>query len=265
MQSKFRKAAKVLITFLLFASIAPFVSATPPQPAIFQIKIYQFKTADQESAIDKYLENALLPLLHRSGITEVGVFKPIANDTAAIKKIYLFIPFKNLDDFGRLPGLLAGDSKYRNDAKDWVEAPYNNPPYLRIESIVLKAFPGMTGYEKPQLKGSSGERIYELRSYEGPTEEKFENKVRMFNDGDEIGLFKRLGFNAVFYASVISGAHMPNLMYMTSFDNMVSHDQHWKAFVDDPQWKKLISMPEYQNNVSHIDIVLLHPTPYSDL
>ena len=115
------------------------------------------------------------------------------------------------------------------------------------------------------LQGPAAERIYELRSYEGPTEKYFANKVRMFNQGGEIELFNRLGFNAVFYASVISGAHMPNLMYMTIFDNMTAREAHWKAFGDDPFWKKLSALPEYQHNVSHIDIVFMHPTAYSDL
>ena len=86
----------------------------------------------------------------------------------------------------------------------------------------------------------------------------------MFNDGDEIGLFKRLGFNAIFYGEVLAGAKMPNLMYMTSFENMDERNAHWKSFVDDPQWKKLVAMPEYQHNVSHIDIMFLRPTDYSD-
>jgi len=87
----------------------------------------------------------------------------------------------------------------------------------------------------------------------------------MFNKGDEIGLFKKLGFNAVFYASVLSGAHMPNLMYMTSFDDMASREAHWKAFFADPHWKQLVADPQYQHNVSHVDIIFLHPAAYSDL
>jgi hypothetical protein len=87
----------------------------------------------------------------------------------------------------------------------------------------------------------------------------------MFNQGGEVTLFKRLGFNAVFYAEVLSGSHMPNLMYMTSFDNMASRDEHWKSFGNDPFWKKLVAAPEYQNNVSKADIFFLHPAEYSDL
>ena len=86
----------------------------------------------------------------------------------------------------------------------------------------------------------------------------------MFNEGDEVGLFKRLNFNAIFYAEVVAGGKMPNLMYMTSFENMADRDAHWKSFGSDPAWKKLSAMPEYKNNVSHIDIMFLRPTDYSD-
>ena len=86
----------------------------------------------------------------------------------------------------------------------------------------------------------------------------------MFNAGGEIKLFERLGFNAVFYGEVISGAKMPNLMYMTTFADQQSRDAHWKSFVDSPEWKGLIAMEKYKNNISHIDITFLYPTDYSD-
>ena len=114
------------------------------------------------------------------------------------------------------------------------------------------------------LNGARKDRIYELRSYESPSEAYFKNKVDMFNAGGEVKLFKRLGFNAVFYGEVLSGPKMPNLMYMTTFANQESRDAHWKEFVDAPEWKELISMSKYDNNVSHIDITFLYPTEYSD-
>jgi thioesterase domain-containing protein len=86
----------------------------------------------------------------------------------------------------------------------------------------------------------------------------------MFNVGDEINLFKRLGFNAVFYGEVIAGSHMPNLMYMTTFNNKEDRDKHWDAFGKDAYWKELVAKPEYQHNVSHADIIFLRPVEYSD-
>ncbi|MBS1597822.1 MAG: NIPSNAP family protein [Bacteroidetes bacterium] len=265
MKRKVFLSISVMILIALFANTTPNVYGFAPPRSYFQIKIYQLKDKDQEERVDKFLQQAYLPALHRAGIGKVGVFKQIGNDTAAIRRVYVLIPFKSMDQFTKLPEILAKDNQYLTDGKNYIDAVYDDPPYQRIESILLQAFTGMPGVDIPQLKGPKSEQIYELRSYEGASEKIYDNKVKMFNDGDEIGLFKRLGFNAVFYAEVVSGSHMPNLMYMTSFENMASHDAHWKSFGDDPVWKKLVAMPEYQHNVSHADIMLLHPAEYSDL
>ena len=87
----------------------------------------------------------------------------------------------------------------------------------------------------------------------------------MFNEGGETGIFKNIGANAVFYGEVISGSQMPNLMYMTSYENMQSNEDHWKLFSNHPDWKKLSGMEEYKNTVSHIDKYMLYPTDYSDI
>jgi hypothetical protein len=69
----------------------------------------------------------------------------------------------------------------------------------------------------------------------------------------------------VFYGEVVSGSTMPNLMYLTTFENQASRDEHWKAFSNDPQWKTLSAMPEYQHNVSKNVTRFFRPTSYSDL
>ena len=117
----------------------------------------------------------------------------------------------------------------------------------------------------PSLSGNKTEHIYELRSYEGATERLYRQKVHMFNEGGEIALFSKLQFNAVFYAQVLAGSRMPNLMYMTSFNNMTERDEHWKAFGADTDWKRMSSLPEYQNTVSKADIILLNPAEFSEL
>ena len=144
-------------------------------------------------------------------------------------------------------------------------APYNNPAYGRLETIFLKAFDAMTALTAPKLTAPKAERVSELRSYEGASEKIFRNKMQMFNAGGEIKLFNRLGFNGIFYGEVLFGAKMPNLMYMTSFANKADREAHWKAFGAYPEWKRLSALPEYQNNVSHIDITFLRPANYSDL
>lgn len=254
----------ILAAGLHFFSLA--AASHAPKQEFYAIRIYQLKTQQQESRVDSFLQHALLPALHRQDIAQIGVFKPIGNDTAAVRRIYVFIPLKNLDQFVALPALLLKDQQYLADGAAYLNAGYDDPPYVRIESILLQAFPDMPRYAAPWASAAySADRIYELRSYEGPTEQYYANKVQMFNQGGEVTLFAKLDFHAVFFASVISGAHMPNLMYMTSFENMAIRDQRWKTFSADSTWKQLSAMPHYQHNVSHIDDIFLRPVAYSGL
>ena len=261
------KVMKVAITCILFMAVAASAAAKDPDKDLYEIRIYTLKDNVQVAAIDQFLKNAYLPALHRAGINKVGVFKPITNDTAQIKKIFVLIPFHSAAEWQKLPGVLDKDVSYQSASKDYSDAAFDKKPFERIESILLEAFPMHPHFALPVLKSPLTERIYELRSYESPTEHLNKTKVKMFNEGGEIALFKKLEFNAVFYARVLSGGKMPNLMYMTTFENMADHDAHWKAFGNSPEWKSLSAMPEYENkvSVSHIDSILMHSADYSDM
>ena len=235
----------------------------------YQIKIYHLKNAEQEQVVEGYLTNAYLPALHKAGIAKVGVFKNIkAADFNAAKDerlIYVLVPFKSPADLLKLDEKLSKDKVYLTAGESYLNAAYNKPPYDRIETILINAFENSKHFTLSGVTTPKSERVYELRSYEGPTEKLFKSKVKMFNTGDEIGLFKRLGFNAVFYGEVVAGTRMPNLMYLTTFDNKASRDQHWDAFVKDSQWKTLSAIEEYKNTVSKSTILFLYPADCSDL
>lgn len=253
-------------TLTLLAVVLTFMTqAKPPKQEFYEIRIYQLNNADQEKRLDAYLKDALLPALHKAGSSKVGVFKPVGNDTAAIRKVYLVIPYKSLSDLDAIDTKLTKDNAYATAGADYINAAHDNTPYTRYSRIILKAFSGHPQLTPPQLTGDRSERVYELRSYEGPTEKYYRKKVDMFVKGNEIEIFDRLKFNPVFYGEVLAGTAMPNLMYMTSFDNKQSRDEHWKAFGEDPAWKKLSGDKQYDNTVSHMDITFLTPTEYSDL
>jgi hypothetical protein len=234
------------------------------QSDFYQIKVYHLKNQDQINKTEEYLKTAFLPALHRNRITKVGVFKPIGNDTAMDKRIYVFIPSSSLEKLSSLDEQLFKDRQMRSDGATYFNLAYNEAPYERIETIMLKAFTGMPHFTTPSLTSPLSERVYELRSYENPTENLHYKKIKMFNEGSEVSIFSRLNFNAVFYADVIAGCHMPNIMYMTTFNNRADRDEHWKQFSADAEWKKLAVVPEYLNSVSEHDINLLRPTEYSD-
>jgi hypothetical protein len=249
---------------LLNAPVLLFAQAGNKKGEFYQITVYHFATADQQAQVEQYLKEAYVPALHRQQVQRVGVFTAIANDTAMDKRIYVILPLRSLEQVVQINEALGRDNAYLSSGKTYLDAGYKQSPFSRQEKILLKSFPLAPGMVLPKLKSANTEKVYELRSYESPTEKLFENKVKMFNEGGEIGLFKELNFNAVFYASVLAGSRMPNLMYMTSFENMADREEHWKNFSAAPLWKKISALPEYQNNVSKNEIVFLRATGYSD-
>ncbi|HOZ67999.1 MAG TPA: NIPSNAP family protein [Chitinophagaceae bacterium] len=255
---------KLLISLTLAITSICWISPVKKTPAIYQLTIFQYKDSVQEKTLETYFEQALLPALHKLEYNQVGVFKSWANDTSAVKKIYVLVAGKSMDELNGIKDKLAKDGAYLDKGKAYLDAIYTSAPYYRIETIYLKAFSMAPELTLPALKGPKSERVYELRSYESATEKIFRNKVHMFNEGGEIALFKRLNFNAAFYSEVIAGSKMPNLMYMTCFENMTDRDAHWKSFGSDPEWKRLSALPEYQHNVSLNEKNFLRPVDYSD-
>ena len=261
---KYRYLLLCGITLLLSALAAtamPYEKA--PAREFYQLTVYHIKDKAQETRLDKFLSEAYLPALHRSGIKTVGVFKTLNIDTASDKRVYVFVPFKSLAEFLKTSKLLETDKEIGAKGSDYLNASYDDAPYIRIENILMEAFSAAPVMKKPSFNTPKSERIYELRSYESATEKLYRNKVAMF-DKEEVEIFERIGSKPVFYGEVIAGSKMPNLMYLTTYSNMESRTAQWKKFSDDPRWKRVSALPEYQHNVSKNDTKFLVPTEYSD-
>jgi hypothetical protein len=257
---------KIIPRLACFAVLSAFCIIARAQKDIYEILVYKLKSADQLTATDNYLKDAYLPAMHRLGIKQIGVFKPVSNDTAEIKRIFVIVPYISLDVWRRTKLNLETDPVYAEAKKTFTDADTSHLPFVRLESTILEAFPDQQKLIPTTLK-SNPDALYELRSYESPTEKLHRLKVTMFNAGGEVILFKRLDFQAVFYADVLSGSRMPNLVYMVVFENAAAREEHWKAFGSSKEWKTISTDPQYENNISvnHIDSILMKRTPYSDL
>jgi len=260
---------KTLISILICSllSAPSFLYGKDPADAkqmYYELKIYRLKDPAKNAVIDKYLKEAFIPAMHRAGVNNIGVFKPVETDTAAGKMVYVFIPYKTSEQYFSVLTTLEKDNIYSEAGKEFLDAAYNDPPFTRYESVFMKAFSHMPEMKIPTYTTPRNERIYELRSYESATVEKARKKIQMFNEGGEMLIFDKIGANAVFYAQVLFGSLKPRLMYMTTYADMKSHDEHWAAFRAHPDWKTLSSKDEYKNTVTKANPYLHHPTDYSD-
>lgn len=230
----------------------------------YEIKIYRYSSSAQAEATDNYLKNAFMPALHRAGITNIGIFKPVEKDTAHGKLTYVFIPYKTPDQYFKLMETLESDHIYQQAGKAFLDAEVTEAPFTRYESIFMKAFAFMPQMKTYKYSTPPAERVYELRSYESATEAKALKKIHMFNEGGEMKIFEDIGSNAVFYGQVLLGSLKPRLMYLTTYENMKSREEHWSAFSKHPEWKRISSLEEYRNTTSKVKAFLCFPTDYSD-
>ncbi len=229
-------------------------------PELYELRTYSLKNETQQKLVEDYFQNAAIPALNRLGIKNIGVFREL-NPTENIK-LYVVIPFASLAGFLKTQESLDKDAAYKQAGIAYLDAPATSPDYERIESSLFKAFVQMPRMEVPQKKS----RIFELRRYESSGEAAGQKKIEMFNKG-EIDIFKRVGLTPVFFGEALIGTFRPNLTYMLTFDDMAEHDQNWKTFGADPEWKQISSIPEYANAriVSRITRTFLVPTEFSQV
>lgn len=227
----------------------------------YELRVYTLKNEKQQQLVEAYFKDAAIPALNRLGNKNIGVFTELKPDGQT--KLYVLIPFNSGSDFLTVEDRLAKDKLYLKAAEPYLLAPAADPAYERIESSLLKAFTHMPKLEVPEHK----QRIFELRRYEHATESAGQKKLEMFNNAGEVDLFKRLGFNPVFFGETVIGERRPNLIYMVTFDDMDAHDRHWKAFGGDPEWKKISKIPDYADAklVSHITSTFLSPASCSQI
>jgi hypothetical protein len=227
----------------------------------YELRIYSLNSEQQQNIVADYYSNALIPALTRLGNTNTGVFtelKPIGQT-----KIFTLISYESLDELLQVKDKLTKDKAYLEAGKSYLNAPAAAPAYERIESSLLRAFAPGHKLKVPENKS----RMFELRRYENPGDDAGRKKLEMFNKGGEIGIFIRLGFKPVFFGETLIGQSQPNLTYMVTFDDMESHNSHWKAFGSDPEWKKISTMPEYADAklISKITSTFLTPLSCSQI
>jgi len=242
--------------------VAPSCSTTEDRD-YYELKFYRYETESQETRLDKYLASAYLPALHRAGIEKVGILTLREEGDSREKIMVILTPFSSMASRMELQGMLKNDQIYLDAGREYLESPHDDPPFSRIETILLKAFSATPHINLPDLESQRPDRVYELRSYQAATEQLYERKVEMFNEG-ESALFEKLGFNPVFFGEVIASSHMPHLMYMTAHADTSAQKDNWNAFRVHPDWEEMKGLERYKNTVSKITIYQLYPTPYSD-
>ncbi|HEX4758154.1 MAG TPA: NIPSNAP family protein [Terracidiphilus sp.] len=261
-------AASIATSAAAVAGNASAQSDPPSSREFYQIRRYTLMSGPQLKLTENYIGDALIPALARMGmgIGPVGAFKlDIGQDTPTY---YVLIPSsgRTVDLLMHLDQHLAKDDEFLKVAAPFWNATATAPAFQRVEISLLQAFEGWPKLTPPASAATRGKRMFQLRTYESPSNGDHVRKVEMFHSG-EFEIFLKAGFHPVFFGDALFGSRLPNLTYMLSFENTAELEAKWDVFRNDPNWKKLSADPRFAFDqiVSNISNVMLSPLACSQI
>jgi hypothetical protein len=238
--------------------------AAGPRREFYQLRRYNLLSGPQLKTTESYFAGALIPALARMGLGPVGAFRlDIGPETPAY---YLLIPGPSVEALVELDLRLAEDAEFLKAADSFWNATSAAAAFQREEISILAAFTGWPKITPPPAAATKAKRIFQLRTYESPSNGEHVRKVEMFHAG-EFEIFLKAGFHPVFFGDTLVGSRMPNLTYMVSFTDLAELDAKWDVFRNDPAWKKLSTDPRYAFDaiVTNITNLVLSPLDCSQI
>jgi hypothetical protein len=258
-----------LATSLASAAFAIAGDVTAQAPAsrsreFYQMRRYSLQNGPQTKLTESYFADALIPALTRMGMGPVGAFQLVIGPETPT--FYLLIPSFSIEALAELDLRLAQDAAFLKAAEPFWNAPATAPAFLRVESSLLAAFEGWPRLTPPASSSTKSKRIFQLRTYESPSNRDHIRKVEMFHHG-EFEIFTNAGCHPVFFSDTLIGPRMPSLTYMLSFASLEELNAKWDAFGSAPAWKKLTADPRYsfEEIVSNISNLILSPLAASQI
>ena len=262
-----RTLSAVISAALFIATVGSILLAgvaNAEEKQVLELRTYTLVDDASEAKLDVYLEKALIPALVRQGLGPIGAFDQAGEAKDGSIQVMLLIAGPSTEAITTASAKLTSDEEYKSAASDYLSTPAKKPIVKRIKSELLLSFDCWPKATVPEQKKSDKDRLFELRVYESPTENFGELKVEMFNAG-EVPIFLDCGIQPVFMGQALVGDLMPNLTYMTVYDNSKTRDECWGKFFKHPDWDVLKKVEKYKGTVSKIHKSDWTPKSYSQL
>lgn len=229
----------------------------------FELRRYHLLSGAKQRAFTSFIGDVAIPAMNRAGVGPVGAFTVTYGENSP--SLILLLAHNSMESVVGLRERLAADAEYNRAGAGVLNAPLAEPAFVRVESSLMRAFEGMPTVEPAPGVAARSPRIYELRTYESHGDPAAILKMKMFNAGGEIAIFRKTGLRPVFFGETVIGDRIPNLTYMLTFPDMAARDAAWATFIADPDWKALSADQQYRDTVSAISDIILRPTPFSQV
>jgi hypothetical protein len=224
--------------------------------SLFEVRVYHIsRNGDAQKRLEQYFTGALIPFLNRHG-AKAGAFTDYSQEEPV--RLTFIIAWPGSEAYLSACTDIRSDTEYLKASASYQAIPAAEAVYTRYETFLLEGFDRFPSLVVPAEKKG----LYEMRTYEGASEDAVRRKVGMFNT-EEIDLFLKVGIQPVFFGQILAGEYMPALTYMVGFRDMADRDATWNRFGASEEWKKMVVKAEYADTVSNIRRTFLVPASYS--
>jgi len=245
----------------LLASAGSAQTSAQSKTRIYMMETYYFKQGSQPARFHEYMSKAALPALSKvhSGPKLVmdALVGPHTPQTIVI------LGFQSVQELWAVRGKLNLDQELDKAYQEWQsgpEAPFEQQVNTLLESTDY-------AHEMVALDPPPGKpRIFELRVYHSPSYRTLKSLHERFA-GPEGKLFHKSGIHPILYSSTVIGPNMPNLTYLTPFEDLATREKAWDTFGSDPEWLKVRQDWITKNGqvTTHNEILLYRATAYSPI
>lgn len=241
-------------------------AATAESAHYYELRAYETRNDLQPNRLQDFIRDHFVPALKRQGAGPTGCFT--ASTGFPRPGLLLLVDHKSLAAMQAAHEGMITDKEYAQALQELEGA--GALPYVRYETILLRAFAGHPQAEVPkplpEKDGRPQLRVFELRTYESRTTVSLHNKIGMFNQ-EEIKIFRDNSFAPIFFGETVAGTRMPSLTYMVGFDNMEEREKAWAKFVASPDFNRIRVRPGWTDAeaVSTIHSAFLRPTSFSQI
>jgi hypothetical protein len=246
-------------------ALAPAGGKPARAPEWYELRTLRLRMGAQPKVVNDFLAEVALPAFKRAGVGPIGVFETMVGPE--MPTLHLLVPYESAAAYAAATAKLAADPAYHQGAiaAAFLDPPAGQPPFVRMEASLLVAFESMPRLELPPGAAERKPRVFELRTYESPSEGAHHRKMEMFTRLGETAIFRRTGLQPVFFGRALVGPRLPSFTYMLAFPDLAAREKAWATFRADPEWLKLKATPGYTDGevLSNITNLLLRPAGYS--
>src|SRR5215813_12826640 len=129
----------------------------------FELRRYQLVPGPKQRAFTAFVGEVAIPAMNRAGVAKVGAFTVVYGENAP--SLLLILVHNSLETVVSLRDRLASDTDHARAGAAILDAPLADPPFVRVESSLLRAFDAMPALEPAAAAGTATPRIYEMRTY----------------------------------------------------------------------------------------------------